>query len=87
VAGLSTLPTQPSTVQKATVAHGGNRRAAPSMQAKVLGLVEAGETVQLLSKTRDGVWYEVRCRCGAMGWVHNSLLKLDPAVAREVPAL
>jgi hypothetical protein len=68
-----------------TVFNGGNRRAAPNTKAEVLGQIHAGDTIQLLSKTKGGAWYYVRCRCGAVGWVHASLLKLDPKVARKVP--
>jgi uncharacterized protein YgiM (DUF1202 family) len=69
----------------ATVVNGGNRRAAPNTKAEVLGQVHAGDTIQLLAKTKGGAWYYARCRCGAMGWVHASLLKVDPKVARKVP--
>jgi SH3-like domain-containing protein len=69
----------------ATVINGGNRRAAPNVKGEVLGQVHAGDTIQLLAKTKNGTWYYVRCRCGALGWVHASLLKVDPKVARKVP--
>jgi hypothetical protein len=69
----------------ATVINGGNRRAAPTMKAEVLGQVHVGDTIQLLAKTKNGAWYYARCRCGALGWVHASLLKVDPKVARKVP--
>jgi hypothetical protein len=69
----------------ATVVHGGNRRAAPSTKGEVLGQVHAGDTIQLLARTRNGAWYYAICRCGARGWVHASLLKIDPKVARKVP--
>ena len=41
--------------------------------------------IQLLARTRNGAWYYAICRCGARGWVHASLLKIDPKVARKVP--
>jgi hypothetical protein len=69
----------------ATVINGGNRRAAPAIKAEVLGQVHAGDTIQLLAKTKNGTWYYARCRCGALGWVHASLLKIDPKIARKVP--
>jgi restriction system protein len=76
----------PTTEQlPATVINGGNRRAAPNMKGEVLGQVHAGDTIQLLARTRNGAWYYARCRCGALGWVHASLLKVDPKVARKVP--
>ncbi len=54
-------------------------------QIDVLGQVHAGDTIQLLAKTKNGAWYYARCRCGALGWVHASLLKVDPKVAWKVP--
>jgi len=55
------------------------------MKSEVLGQVHAGDTIQLLAKTKNGAWYYARCHCGALGWVHASLLKVDPKVARKVP--
>jgi len=76
----------PVTMQlSAAVVHGGNRRAAPGSAGQVLGQVKAGETIQLQARTRNGLWYYTTCRCGGRGWVHASLLKIEPKVARRVP--
>jgi uncharacterized protein YgiM (DUF1202 family) len=85
VDGEARLAEPASETLPATVVQGGNRRAGPTMQADVLGLVHAGDTIQLLAKTQNGAWYYARCRCGARGWVHASLLQIDPKVARKVP--
>ena len=85
VNGEAMLVAPASEQLSATVINGGNRRAAPTMKADVLGQVHAGDTIQLLAKTKNGAWYYARCRCGALGWVHASLLKVDPKVARKVP--
>ena len=85
VNGEAMLAASVSEQISATVINGGNRRAAPNIKAEVRGQVHAGDTIQLLAKTKNGVWYYVRCRCGALGWVHASLLKVDPKDARKVP--
>jgi hypothetical protein len=85
VNGEASVAVPTSEVLPATVMHGGNRRAAPNTNGAVLGQVNAGDTIQLLARTRNGAWYYAICRCGARGWVHASLLKIDPKVARKVP--
>ena len=85
VNGEAMLAAPTSEQLSATVINGGNRRAAPHTKGEVLGQVHAGDTIQLLAKTKNGAWYYARCRCGALGWVHASLLKVDPKVARKVP--
>jgi hypothetical protein len=85
VNGEAMLAAPTSEQLSATVINGGNRRLAPSTKAEVLGQIHAGDTIQLLAKTKNGAWYYARCRCGALGWVHASLLKVDPKVARKVP--
>jgi hypothetical protein len=85
VNGEAALANPVSEQLPATVINGGNRRAAPSVKAEVLGQVHAGETIQLLARTKNGAWYYAKCSCGALGWVHASLLKVDPKIARKVP--
>jgi Bacterial SH3 domain len=85
VDGEATVAAPASERLTATVVHSGNRRAAPNVNGEVLGQVHAGDTIQLLARTRNGAWYYAICRCGARGWVHASLLKVDPKVARKVP--
>lgn len=69
----------------ATVFNGGNVRAAPNPQGQVLDQINAYEVVELLAKTGDAVWYKMRNPRGVVGWVHSSLLTIDPPVAAQVP--
>ncbi len=71
----------------ATVANGGNVREAP-INGRPLAQVNAGETVQLLAKTKDGSWLKISfARSGTTitGWVSRTLLTIDPAVDQQVP--
>ena len=71
----------------ATVANGGNVREAP-INGRPLDQVNAGETVRLLAKTKDGGWIKITyARNGATitGWVSRTLLAIDPAVEQQVP--
>ncbi|MBO9325067.1 MAG: SH3 domain-containing protein [Roseiflexus sp.] len=90
VAALPPPPTPRVTVPPATgltaiVFNGGNVRAAPNLQGRVLDQINARETVQLLSKTPDGNWYRITNVRGVTGWVNRTLLTVDPNVARRVP--
>lgn len=79
-------PFAPASNLTATVFNGGNIRAAPHTQAEVLGQLHAAETVALLERSADGVWYHVDAP-EASGWVHVSLLTIAPDVAPQVPLL
>jgi Bacterial SH3 domain len=71
----------------ATVANGGNVREAP-INGRPLDQVNAGETVRLLAKTKDGSWIKITyARNGATitGWVSRTLLTIDPAVEQQAP--
>jgi hypothetical protein len=91
IQGQSTPPTPASggtpgatpTGLTATVFNGGNIRERP-VGGRPLGQLHAGQTVQLLARTADGIWYRVIAP-EATGWVHVSLLKIDAAVAKQVP--
>lgn len=87
VNGLARLATPPSDAPAAQVINGGNRRAGPGTAFEVAGQVRVGEQITLLAKTtnRVGTWYYARCRCGALGWVHASLLKIEPRDAVKIP--
>jgi len=76
--------TPASTGLSATVFNGGNVRARP-VTGKPLDQVNAGETVQLLAKTSDGGWYQITTIRNITGWVSVTLLKIDPAVTKQVP--
>jgi flagellar FliL protein len=74
----------PTATLTATVANGGNIREAANISGKVLGQLHAGEVVKLLEKTTDGRWYRVEAP-EATGWVSATLLRIDRAVADQVP--
>ncbi len=82
------LPTPtPAGGLAATVANGGNVREAP-INGRPLDQVNAGETVRLLAKTKDGGWIKITyARNGATitGWVSRTLLTIDPAIDQQVP--
>jgi hypothetical protein len=69
----------------ATVFNGGNVRAFPNLQGKVLDQINAAETVQLVAKTSDGSWYKIINPRNQTGWVSVTLLTIDPAVAAQLP--
>jgi hypothetical protein len=85
---VAKLPTPtPEGALLATVFNGGNVREAP-VNGRPLDQINAGETVQLLEKTRDGGWFKVTyARNGApiTGWVSRTLLRIDPAIEQQVP--
>ena len=71
----------------AKVTNGGNVREAP-INGRVLDQINAGETIQLVEKTKDGSWFKVAyTRNGAAisGWVSRTLLTIEPAVEQQVP--
>jgi flagellar FliL protein len=77
----------PETGLSAKVFNGGNVRARP-VTGRPLDQINAGETVQLLTKTSDGGWYQIsytRDGTPITGWVSVTLLTIDPAVAKQVP--
>lgn len=69
----------------ATVFNGGNVRERP-VTGRPLDQINAGETVQLVSKTADGGWYLIINERNVQGWVSVTLLNRIPAdVAEQVP--
>ncbi len=44
-----------------------------------------GETVEVLSKTGDAMWYKVRTLRDEVGWAHNSVLTVPPELVAQVP--
>ncbi len=69
----------------ATVFNGGNVRERP-VTGRPLDQVNAGETVQLVSKTADGGWYMIISERNVQGWVSVTLLNRIPEdVAQQVP--
>jgi SH3-like domain-containing protein len=68
----------------AAVAHGGNVRAIPGGEP-ILDQVQAGEEVTLIQQAADGEWYQLRNERDVVGWVHYTLLTIDPDVAAQIP--
>lgn len=68
-----------------TVFNGGNLRAAPSLDAAILNQVNADETVTLLGRSSDGIWFQIRDALGQVGWMHRTLLNLTPGIEQTVP--
>jgi uncharacterized protein YgiM (DUF1202 family) len=69
----------------ATVFNGGNVRERP-VTGRPLDQINAGETVQLVSRTADGGWYLIINERNVQGWVSVSLLNQIPAdVVQQVP--
>jgi hypothetical protein len=68
----------------ATVFNGGNIRAEPNLQGKVLGQIHVGQRVVLLYRTADFRWFYISSP-EAIGWVRATLLTFDREVAENVP--
>lgn len=88
VSSQSQAPAQPSPSPgklRATVYNGGNVRDAPNPNAKVLDQINAQETVTLLARTKDNIWYHIINPRNITGWVHRSLLTIDSTTDANVP--
>jgi flagellar FliL protein len=72
-------------VLTATVRNGGNVRTQPNLSGEVLDQNNAFETVELLEKTADGLWYRMTNPRDITGWFSASLLTIDQEVASKVP--
>lgn len=83
--GAGTAPTRTPSDLTATVFNGGNVRAAPNLQGEVLDQINANESVELLERTPDGVWFRIVNERGVEGWVHQTLLTIDARVFEQVP--
>jgi flagellar basal body-associated protein FliL len=83
--GGSDVPTDTGLIVE--VFNGGNVRSEPTLDSRtIVDQVNAGEQVELLQKTTDGIWYQVRNTRDNVGWVHNSLLTIPDDIAAQVPA-
>ena len=71
----------------AIVFNGGNVRAEPSLKGAVLDQIHANETVVLLGRTADGVWLRIINPRQQEGWVHRSLLTIEPTVEATLPVI
>lgn len=66
-----------------TVANGGNVRAEPKLDGAILDQIHAYETVRLLERNAD--WVQIINAREIRGWVHISLLTIEPSVLEAVP--
>jgi len=80
-------PTATPVLPTVTVFNGGNVRAAPNLQGTVLDQIHAYETVILLGRSADGSWRRIINPRQQEGWVHRSLLTIDPAVDESLPII
>lgn len=69
----------------ATVFNGGNVRLAPNLRGTVIDQIHAGEAVTLLGRSPDGEWLRMINLRQTEGWVHRSLLTIDPVVEAQLP--
>jgi flagellar FliL protein len=75
----------------AGVSNGGNVRALPFLAAENrVGGVNAGDQVQLVARTPNGAWYQIRFTnvddgAERLGWISSSLLTIEPTTAGGVP--
>jgi uncharacterized protein YgiM (DUF1202 family) len=51
-------------------------RGGPSMESKVVGVVQQGATIRRIEKQAN--WVRIRTAKGKTGWVHNSLVSDRP---------
>ncbi len=78
-------PPPPQQGVAATVGNGGNVRAQPSANAERVGGIVLGDSVQVLQKTADGSWFQIKTADGVTGWAHVTALGADPGVVASVP--
>lgn len=83
---VAATPTPPATATlTATVINGGNVRKDPNFRGAILDQNNALESVTLIEKTADGLWYKMTNPRGTSGWFSASLLKIDPSIVAQVP--
>ncbi len=68
-----------------TVGNGGNVRAQPTVNSGVVGSLVLGDTVSVLEKTADDIWFRIDTGQGVSGWAHQVVLQLDPQQTAQVP--
>jgi hypothetical protein len=77
------LATPTPTPLPAIAATTANLRSNPGIDAGVVAVVEAGQSLNL--RARQGEWYAVELPGGLSGWMAASVLTIDPAIAAVVP--
>ena len=73
----------PAPALQAHVRNGGNVRTTPAT-GNVVDQINAGEAVTLLAQSADGQWFQIRDLRQNIGWVHSSLLTVDPLVVAQL---
>jgi SH3-like domain-containing protein len=70
----------------AAVGNGGNVRAEPNAGAAVVGQVAINDSVEVLEKTADDIWYRIRFgQDDVTGWAHYAVLLLEQDVINQIP--
>lgn len=83
--GTPTTGTPTAGTLSAIVFHGGNVRQQRTFDPNnVVDQINAGEKVDLLARSGDGNWYQIRNIRAKEGWVSVSLLTVAPDVAAKV---
>jgi hypothetical protein len=81
---LERASTPPSEGLNATVRTAGNVRAAPATSGKIIDKLGTKDSVVLLGKNKAGTWLKITTPRGVTGWAAASLLKVDPAVLKQL---
>ncbi len=68
---------------RGTVAVGANVREGPGIGFAIVGVLDEGTRVELLSRSND--WYEIVGPGGLTGWMSEQVLTVDPVTASAVP--
>jgi uncharacterized protein YgiM (DUF1202 family) len=75
------VPTNtPESVTKVEISVGAaNLRSGAGIDFAAVGVVKAGEEIELLEISPDGTWYKVKTADGLVGWVGSSVATLVEA--------
>jgi SH3-like domain-containing protein len=69
-----------------TVGNGGNVRSEPNSGAAVVGQVALNDTVEIIEKTADDIWYRIRFgQDDTTGWTHYVVLQMEQDVINQIP--
>lgn len=82
IAATST-PTPALSITTVVLAEG-NIRAKPATTGQYLSYILPQEQVQLLARTPDAEWLYITSKRDITGWVHRSLLDLDPQIEADL---
>jgi flagellar FliL protein len=69
-----------------TVGNGGNVRSEPNAGAAIVGQVALNDTVEIIEKTPDDIWYRIRFgQDDTTGWTHYVVLQMGQDVINQIP--